>query len=253
MAYTNNTFCWHGVISTDTAKTTPFYTTVLGWTSETVPMGDMDATFFKAADGKSRAHTMPPGMEGEPSHWSSYLRVENVDDAAAAAAANGGKILVPGTDIPPGRFSVVASPTGAVFNLFHEADPSAADAADGEGSIHWVELHSTDLDTDVAWLKATFGYTTQTMDMAGMGTYHVLLSGEKQVGGAMAQQHEGAPSMWLPWVKLDEVDAAVDRAGQNGGNVLAPLFDVPGIGRMSILADPAGGVFGVIKPAPREA
>ena len=82
MAYTNNRFCWHGVISTDTAKTTPFYNEVLGWTSETVKMGDSDATFFAAADGKNRAHTRGPEMDGEPSHWNNYLRVENVDAAA---------------------------------------------------------------------------------------------------------------------------------------------------------------------------
>ncbi len=253
MAYTNNRFCWHGVISSDTAKTTPFYTTVLGWTAQEMQMGDETATMFSASDSVPRAHTRAPAMEGEPNYWSSYLRVENVDASLASAIENGGKVLVPATDIPPGRFAAVASPSGAVFNLFHEADPSSTNAGDCDGAIHWVELHSTDTATDLAWLAASFGITHQTMNMEGMGDYHILLSGETQVGGCMAQQHEGAPSMWLPWVRLDEVDSAVNRAAESGGNVIAPLFDVPGIGRMSILADPVGGVFGVIKPAPREA
>jgi len=248
MAYTNNRFCWRGVISTDTAKTTPFYTEVLGWKAETIPMGDSDATFFQAADGKNCAHTAPPAMDGVPSHWNNYLRVESVDESAKQAEANGGKVLVPATDIPPGRFAVVASPSGATFSLFHEADADATDAGDGEGSIHWTELHSTDLDADLAWLKSTFGYTTEVMEMPE-GPYHLLKSGETMAGGAMAQQADGAPSMWLTWVKLAEVDAAVERASQHGGKVIAPAFDVPNIGHMAILADPTGGVFGVITPA----
>ena len=247
MAYTNHRFCWHGVISTDTGTTTPFYGDVLGWEIQTMPMGDEDVTFFAATDGKGRAHTRAP-MGEEPAHWSSYFRVEDVDASAKAAADNGGTVLVPPTDIPPGRFSAVASPSGAVFNLFHEADASSANPDGVEGGIHWVELHSTDIDADLAWLNACFGITTQQMEMP-TGPYSILMSGETTVGGALAQVHDGAPSMWLPWVQIEEVDAAVDRASATGGDVIAPVFEVDGVGRMAIVADPAGGVFGVIKPA----
>jgi predicted enzyme related to lactoylglutathione lyase len=250
MAYTNNKFCWHGVISSDTAKTTPFYEKVLGWTAQTVDMGGEPTTMFAASDEVARAHTRAPQTKGEPNYWSSYLRVKDVDSCAAAATAKGGNVLVPATDIAPGRFAVVTSPSGAAFNLFHEVDSSATNAGDGEGSIHWVELHSTDVEADLAWLNAIFGITTQSTEMPGVGTYYILLSGKDQVGGCVAQQNGGVPSMWLPWVKLEEVDAAVETAQANGGHVLGPPFDVPGVGRMSILADPVGGVFGVIKPAP---
>lgn len=59
--------------------------------------------------------------------------------------------------------------------------------------------------------------------------------------------------MWLTWIKLAEVDAAVARADKAGGEVLVPTFELPGIGRMSVLGDPAGGVFGVITPVPAQA
>lgn len=248
MSLTNHTFCWLGVISTDPARTTPYYAEVLGWTSKVVPMGDEDATLFAAADGKERAHTQAPAMEGVPSHWNNYLRVEDVDVSARKVVAEGGKMLVPGTDIPPGRFSVVASPSGATLTLFREADADSTDAGAGEGSIHWVELHSSDLVADLAWLKACFGLETQTMDMPS-GPYHVLKSGDLQVGGAMKQERDGAPSMWLSWVQLADVDAAMVRGAKNGGKVITPTFEIPGIGRMGILADPTGGVFGVITPA----
>jgi uncharacterized protein len=248
MAYNNNAFCWHGVVSTDVETAKSFYGDVLGWTAQTMTMGEDEATMFAAPDGVTRAHARLPGMDGEPSHWDNYLRVDDVDASTAASAANGGSVLVPATDIPPGRFSVVTSPSGAAFCLFHEADESATNAPDGEGSIHWVELHSTSLDADLVWLKATFGFEFETMEMP-QGAYHVLKSDGEMRGGATAQANEGAPSMWLTWIQLAGVDAAVERASAAGGNVLAPAFDVPEIGRMAILADPTGGVFGVITPA----
>ena len=250
MSYTNHRFCWHGIISTDLAATTPFYEGVLGWQAESMPMGDSAITFFAASDGKGRAHTRPPQMDGEPAYWSSYFRVEDVDAAAKAAVDHGGRLLVPPTDIAPGRFATVLSPTGAAFNLFHEASDDSGDHADVEGAIHWVELHSTDIGADLDWLNKCFGITEQTMQMPD-GPYHVLMSGETTVGGAMTQKHEGAPSMWLPWVRLEDVDGAVDRAAGRGGKVIAAAFEVPGVGRMSILSDPAGAAFGVIRPAPR--
>jgi predicted enzyme related to lactoylglutathione lyase len=142
----------------------------------------------------------------------------------------------------------VASPSGATFSLFREGDGDAGDQGQGEGSVHWTELHSTDLDADLDWLRKSFDYSTETMEMPN-GPYTILKVGDEMAGGVMKQEHEGAPSMWLTWIKLAEVDAAIERADANGGKVLAPAFDVPNIGRMGILADPSGGVFGVITPA----
>lgn len=246
MAYTTNRFCWHGCISTDTDAAKAFYTQVLGLGVETVPMGDMQATFFSAAD-KNFAHLTDPPMEGVPSHWNNYLRVDDVDATAAAVVANGGAVVVPATDIPPGRFSVVSSPSGATFTLFREAGETSEHHPGGNGSVHWVELHSQSLDADLAWLTATFGFDVSEMPMP-QGKYYLLNSDGELRGGAMAAHDASVPSMWLTWIQVGDVDATVTSVGSHGGNVLAPTWDVPNVGRMSIVQDPTGGVFGVITP-----
>ena len=136
----------------------------------------------------------------------SAVLVEDVDGASDAAVAHGATLLVPPTDIPPGRFSTLASPTGATFCLFHEADDSAQNAPAGDGAIHWVELHSTDLDADIAWLKSSFGLTVELMPMPE-GNYSILKDGDTQVGGATRAMQPGVPSMWLVWVEVADVDA----------------------------------------------
>ena len=215
MAYENNAFCWHGLISTDI-----------------------------------EASKMAPPMDGIPSHWNNYLRVTDVDAGTKAAEANGGKVLNPPTDIPPGRFSVVASPSGAVVSLFHERDEASAEnPAAGEGSIHWVELHSTDLKADLTWLEGAYGIKNETMAMPN-GEYFIL--GDGHTGGAMTQMNPGAPAMWLMWIEVSDVDAAVKRISNNGGQILGEMMEVPNVGRFSVAQDPTGAVFGVITPAAKE-
>jgi len=248
MAYANNAFCWHGVVSTDINKATAFYREVIGWSVLKTPMGEEEATLFAASD-IPRAHVMAPPMEGVPSHWDNYLRVDDVDARAAAAVAKGGRLVVPPTDIPVGRFSVVASPSGAHLSLFHEKDEATAqNAPAGHGSIHWVELHSKDIEADLAWLKLALDIEHETVPMPA-GDYFILKSGSTQIGGATVGMKEEAPAMWLAWIQVDDVDACVERVGNHGGNTLSPTMDVQGVGRMAVVQDNTGGVFGVITPA----
>ncbi|MFT4623177.1 MAG: putative enzyme related to lactoylglutathione lyase [Myxococcota bacterium] len=252
MAYTTNKFCWHGVISSDTTKAEAFYSEVIGWNVMRMPMGDSEATMF-ASNGVPLAHLMAPPMAEVPSHWNNYLRVVDVDASSAACAEAGGTVVVPPTDIPVGRFSVVTSPSGAMVSLFHEADEATSTngPTTGHGAIHWVELHSKDLDADLAWLKTSLGIGHQTMPMP-TGPYHILVDGETRVGGAMTSMNDKAPSMWLAWVAVDDVDACVKRVTNNGGQTFSPTMDVEGVGRMAVVADNTGGVFGVITPAPQQ-
>lgn len=249
MAYKNHHFCWHGLMTTDPAKAEAFYPEAVGWKVMKAPMGDGEATMFVAAD-VPLAHYMQVPMPGMPSHWNNYLRVVDVDASTKAAVANGGKVMMEPTDIPVGRFSVVTSPSGAAVSLFHEADESQAiNHPGGVGEIHWVELHSDDVDADLAWLDATFGIKGQGMPLPDGGTYHVLMADGEQMGGAMKKMSPEAPSHWLAWVGVDDVDACVARIKQHGGQVFMEGMDMPGVGRMAVAADPTGGHFGVIQPA----
>ena len=249
MAYTNNKFCWHGVISTDTEKAQGFYESVLDWTSMTVPMGDSEATMFCAKDGVPRAHLSAPEMDGIPSHWDNYLRVEDVDATTQAAVENGGAVVVPPMDIPVGRMSFVSAPSGAIVSLFHESDPSVEDAGEGHGSIHWTELMTTDVEADLAWVRATFGFDVEDMPMPQGGTYHILKSGDQMCAGLMPAPVEGMPSVWMSWVQVDDVDEVAGRVAAGGGQVHGEIMDMEGIGRMVPVCDPTGGSFGIITPA----
>lgn len=246
MAYETNRFCWHGLITAEPDKAAAFYTNVLGWKVLTMEMAGEPASMFMANDGPI-GHFRKPEAEGIPTHWMNYLRVDNVDESTKAAVTNGGKVLSAPMEIPPGRFSVVATPSGAALTFFHEADEAASTHHPGGiGGVEWTELHSTDLDKDLAWLTSTLGFELGEMPMPS-GTYYLLKTGDKMRGGAMTAMAPGAPSMWLTWFAVASADDAVERVKTQGGNVLSEPMDMPGVGRMAVVTDPSGGVFGVMQ------
>lgn len=247
MALSNNTFCWHGIVSTDPAKTLAFFPETVGWKVQEIDMGGDTVSMFANGD-TPLAHVRGPQIDGEPSWWNNYFRVEDVDAVTAAVAEHGGKVMVPPTDIAPGRFSTVATPSGAVLSLFHEANSEDTDKPFSTGFIHWVDLHSTNIETDLTFIHEALGLKTNEMPMPN-GPYHILEPDTATRGGAMKGMNPEAPSMWLAWISVEDVDATLERATRNGGKVIGPAWDAEGIGRMAIASDPVGVVFGLITPA----
>ena len=116
----HGTFCWNELVTRDTAGATKFYTELLGWKAVDSGMPGMDYTLLKTGDKDCGGlMAMPPDVPKEmPSHWMSYIAVDDVDAAAKKAGELGGSLLHGPEDIPNvGRFCVVQDPTGAVVSL----------------------------------------------------------------------------------------------------------------------------------------
>jgi predicted enzyme related to lactoylglutathione lyase len=112
--------CWSEVYTQNADATRQFYVSLFGWQTEQHDFGGMPYTTFSLG-GKMFGGIMPmagPQWQGVPPHWMNYFAVDDVDAAAAKVTELGGKVCVPPTDIPVGRFSVVSDPTGATFSLF---------------------------------------------------------------------------------------------------------------------------------------
>ncbi len=238
MSIQSNTFCWYG-ISTDIDSGTAFYKSVLGWNLA----ADSDGPPVFVAPGGAVAHLQAP--DNGPPSWCSYWAVDDVDASTAMAAEHRGTILVPPTDLPVGRFSIVTTPSGAAFGLYQAAEGDAM-AAPGPGTIHWVELHSTAPDNDLAWLRSVFGVTSRVQQMAA-GPYHLLESDGASVGGVTTSQMER--SVFMAWVQVADLDATVAEVSAHGGTTVTRAFADPAVGRMAVVADPSGATFGLIQPA----
>jgi uncharacterized protein len=120
------------------------------------------------------------------------------------------------------------------------------------GHFYWNELMTRDVEGAKAFYGKTIGWQFDAMPMAQGGTYWVCKDGGQPVGGIFdmsGPQLEGIPPHWFAYIAVDDVDARVAKATAAGAELLRPLFNVAGVGRIAILKDPTGAPIGWITPA----
>lgn len=115
------------------------------------------------------------------------------------------------------------------------------------GTFCWNELLSTDTAKTEAFYTKLLGWKTERKDMGEMGTYTIFTAGKTQAAGMMANPEPGAPSQWLPYIAVANVDESAKKAEKLGGKICVPATDIPGIGRFSVIVDPAGATFSLFK------
>lgn len=103
----------------------------------------------------------------------------------------------------------------------------------------YTELNTTDLGPSKAFYSKLFDWKLE--DVPGMGMdYTFIKNGDSPIGGMMKHPMPGAPSMWLPYVGVDNINAATAKAKSLGAEIIVDVREVMGYGQMSILRDPGG-------------
>lgn len=212
--------------------------------------GGFKYTLF-SVNGTPLGGTVDLGDAGIPSHWISYVGVDDLDAACAQATHAGGKICIPAHPIGDfGRSAMLEDPTGGYFRLWEwVGDGSSHKNPEGPGSVCWNELMTSDTTAAAAFYQSIFGWASSRDDM-GMGEYHVFKSGEEGHAGMMPLPPDTAPrSHWLNYILVTDVDAKAQEAIGLGAHQAVPPTDIPGMGRFSVLIDPQGAAFALYQSA----
>ncbi len=108
-----------------------------------------------------------------------------------------------------------------------------------------VELATTDLAVAKTFYGSLFDWTLDDVDMGGGMSYTMIRVGEGTGGGMMAHPMAGQPSAWLPYVTVDDIGAATEKARSLGASVIREETEVMGAGWFAIIQDPTGAVLGL--------
>jgi hypothetical protein len=115
----------------------------------------------------------------------------------------------------------------------------------------WYELLTTDVASAEAFYKSVVGWTAAPYGDASMD-YTVFSAGDRPVAGSMVLPEEaramGTPPGWMGYIHVANVDAATKDVAQAGGAIYREPADIPGVGRFSVVADPQGAAFMLMKP-----
>jgi len=114
------------------------------------------------------------------------------------------------------------------------------------GVPSWVDLGVPDPKQAARFYRQLFGWDVQEGPPEAGGYAIAQLRG-RAVAGLGPQQNPGPPA-WTTYVNVDSADETVAKIKAEGGMVFMEPFDVMDVGRMAIVADPAGAVLGLWQP-----
>lgn len=122
--------------------------------------------------------------------------------------------------------------------------------SDRTGRIVWHDLFTSDRTSAMAFYRALAGWnyvTENATDFAwGRGAQdYVLALMDAEAGAGLIERPPGMAAGWIAYVEVEDVDATARLAESQGGAVLRPPFDVPGVGRNALLRDPQGARIGI--------
>ena len=225
----------------------PFYERTLGWTAEKTGPNALDAVIFKRG-GRPVAgisHRAGVKMSAPRSRWVAFF--QGGAGSATRTAEAGGREL---ESSHPGatatwKLSLLTDAEGAVFGLA-QAMAEGAETARG----FWPVLLARETPSAAEFYRGVLGgeRADETRTPLFPGDF-LLTAGGRPWAGVQPAGVSGQAG-WMVLIAVGDIEAATAAARRAGGRVLrAPQIDLIG-GRVAVIADPAGGVFGLCEALP---
>jgi predicted enzyme related to lactoylglutathione lyase len=252
--YAPGTFCWADLATNDTTGAKAFYGELFGWRPNDSEMSPGMVYSLLEKDGRSvgALYQMQPGFhpDGTPPFWLAYVAVTSANDAARRAIELGGGVLMAPADAhDKGRMAILRDPIGAVFAVWEARSSAGAQAMREPNTLGWFQLNATAPDLARTFYTGLLDWNARDDAFPG-GVYTTWLGADGPRGGMMPMAPEAAahaPSHWLVYFGVDDVDDTVTRAVRIGGRAMVPPTDIPGTGRFAVLQDPQGAIFAIIR------
>ena len=247
--YPHGTFSWAENISTDRSGGEAFYMELLGWGKNEVPMGPAATyTMFTLEGGHVAAMaSMASEMQkqGIPSHWNSYVAVDDVDALVDAVTEGGGSVVYGPLDVfDSGRMLFIQDPTGGRMGLWQAGNHIGAEVVNKPGAMLWNELWTPDAQAAKAFYSKLLGW--EYFDEGG----YIHIRNRGRGNGGIVQMSEnpgGARAAWVPYFHVSNLDESIKLTEARGGKVLVPKTEADAAGVFAVLIDPTGACFNLMQ------
>jgi predicted enzyme related to lactoylglutathione lyase len=249
--FPTGTPCWIELFTTDPDGAAGFYRDLLGW--EQVSAGEDFGGYRNfLLDGSMMAGCMQNTTpETVPNVWVVYLASPDAAATVQAAGAAGMHVAVEAMPVGDlGVMAMVSDPGGAMVGIWQAGEHLGMGRIGAPGTPAWFELHTKAYEPAVAYYRDVFGWDAHTMADEPGFRYTTYGTDESQRAGIMdatAFLPAEVPSHWTVYFCVADTDAAVARAVELGGSLVAAAEDTP-YGRIATMADPTGAAFRLQQP-----
>ena len=121
-------------------------------------------------------------------------------------------------------------------------------------SFIWYELMTNDPEAARTFYTHVVGWETEPFGEDG--SYTIIKARGRGIGGIMATPDDakaaGARPIWLGYIGVADLDAAIGRLTGAGGTVHKDIGTIPNVGRIAMITDPQGAALMLIQPEGEE-
>jgi predicted enzyme related to lactoylglutathione lyase len=239
---------WVDLGTSDPAAARAFYSKVFGWNVEVNPdpqYGGYGLAKVNGQDAAGIGGTMSPE---QPTAWSVYIGTDDIEDMSMRVTEAGGAVAASAFDVgDQGRMAVFQDTTGAFISAW-QGTRMGGFSTEGANSFGWAELNARGVGAASPFYQKVFGWTPKDVGTPDQPYTEFQLDGHSIAGATEMNPMvpPEVPSYWLVYFAVDDVDETHRTAVEAGARELVPPIDFPG-GRMSIVSDPQGAAFGLMK------
>jgi uncharacterized protein len=252
--YPHGKFCWAELCANDLGQAKSFYCELFQWTTQENVIDDKGNVYIMLqVDGKDIGAMYKNCAEQtglpEQSAWLSYIAVDDVEASIAKIRAADGEVFMGPHDVfTAGRMALARDPQGAHFAIWQGLDHKGAQVQNRNNTICWNELATSSVTGAQKFYSNAFNWDVRPSQNPDM-QYHELFIEDQGIGGMLEMTEEWGevPPHWMVYFQVADCDASVEKAKSLGAEVCVPPTDIEHVGRFSVVSDPQGAVFSMIK------
>ncbi len=114
------------------------------------------------------------------------------------------------------------------------------------GSPCWIDLMTSEPDKAKDFYAQLFGWDYEVGDQEKYGGYTMAFKNGRSVAGLMKNDGQsGYPDVWSTYLRVDDINAAVEAVAAANGQVFLPPMEIPEQGSMGMIGDASGAAVGV--------
>jgi hypothetical protein len=264
--------CWIDTAQPEPQEAADFYGGLFGWEFERHQPSGATAPYLMASMQGAPVGAITTSVDGAGTpQWTSYVRVDAIDDALAAITGAGGRILVGPVDhADDGLRAVCADADGGAFGVVQTPGPLIAQRVNEPGTWNFSELLTSAPERAIDFYRTIFGWEADPVDLGFGRTWMWRRPGYSDIleqhDPGVRQRHSdfgappgftdavgwvslpapdragAAPHAWQVTFAVADADGVAARAEALGGTVLVPPVDA-GVVRTTVLRDPQGATF----------
>jgi len=243
-------FIWFDLATNELEKQKVFYGDVFGWTFRSIGNSTDDYTLIVNGDKNvAGMFSVKPKTDAKAGAlWIGLMSTDNPARAVDTVKQLGGTVHTPPITMEQrGTFALLLDPEGALFGVLKSATGDPPDKATMVGEFLWMDLFANKPAKESEFYQEVAGYEVSSSEVKDNVKRIVLNAHGKPRAGVVPLPKDANRAGWLPYVKVDDVEATLKKVTEAGGYIMVAPDEELLNGNLAIFSDPQGGVLGVVK------